>query len=50
MSVYCGNPQHPDGQWHRAAPLAASWQYLARLRQWRRKRRYGCGCPIGGAL
>jgi hypothetical protein len=43
--VQCGNDRHPDGPWHPAAPLPASWQWAERIRQWRRARRYGCTCP-----
>lgn len=40
----CGNRRHPDGPWHLATPLPASWELLARFRYWRNKRRWGCGC------
>lgn len=43
--VMCGNDRHPDGAWHAAAPLPATWERLERIRQWWRRRQYGCGCP-----
>lgn len=45
VEVQCGNPRHPDGPWHPAAPLPPSWERRERVRQWWRRRRYGCGCP-----
>ncbi len=46
MIVTCGNPNHPDGAWHPAGPLPYSWQYIKRVRNWWRKRAYGCDCSV----
>ncbi len=40
----CGNPRHPRGPWHPATPLPLSSDWLERIRQWWRRRKYGCGC------
>lgn len=40
----CGNDAHPNGAWHLASPLPLSWDWAERLKQWRRIRKYGCGC------
>lgn len=42
--VSCGNARHPHGQWHPADPLAASWKWRLRIRQWRNRKRWGCSC------
>lgn len=39
----CGNPQHPDGAWHRAGSYPVMLR--ERLVQWWRRKRWGCGCP-----
>jgi hypothetical protein len=43
-SVSCGNASHPDGPWHPATPLPASWQWRKRWRYRRNVRGHGCGC------
>jgi hypothetical protein len=40
----CGNPNHPNGPWHPATPLPASWQWRKRWRYGRNVRAHGCGC------
>lgn len=40
--VECGNPDHPKGAWHEATPMSMSW--IEQIKQWWRKRKYGCGC------
>lgn len=44
--VQCGNPRHPDGAWHPATGMAASWQWKERIIQWWRIRQYGCRCAV----
>jgi hypothetical protein len=41
----CGNARHPLGPWHPSAPIPPTWERVERIRQWWRKRKYGCGCP-----
>lgn len=45
LEVHCGNPRHPRGAWHPSAPYPFSNDYVERIRQWWRRRHYGCGCP-----
>lgn len=42
----CGNPKHPNGSWHEATPLPASWEILKRIRFWIRTKLNGCGCEV----
>lgn len=42
----CGNENHPNGPWHHATPLPSSKQWVERVKQWWRKKRYGCGCKV----
>lgn len=44
--MFCENPRHPDGAWHRAAPLP--FGPLATIRWHLNRRRWGCGCPKTG--
>ena len=44
VGIDCVNPDHPDGAWHPASPLPASWQWGERIRQWYRIKKWGCGC------
>src|SRR5258708_7935889 len=46
--VGCGNPDHPNGAWHPAASLPASWERRELRLQRQRQRVWGCGCPAIG--
>jgi hypothetical protein len=48
--TFCHNRRHPDGPYHAAAPLPASWQTLAVIEHQARFRAWGCGCPAWGHL
>lgn len=40
----CGNPDHPQGAWHPASSLPASWEIAKRWQQRQNTKRWGCGC------
>ena len=44
----CGNRFHPDGPWHRAEPIAASWEWAKIVVHWWRRNHWGCNCPETG--
>lgn len=41
----CGNPKHPNGAWHPATPIPASWQWIKCFMYWINTKLWGCGCP-----
>jgi hypothetical protein len=46
LTIKCGNPRHPSGQWHQSDPLPSSWDLFERFCQWRNRRHWGCGCYV----
>lgn len=49
-AVACGNPAHPDGPWHPAAPVPGPRAFREGAAQRLRRRAYGCGCPASGRI
>lgn len=48
IDALCGNERHPDGAWHPAESLPASWEWIRSWVHWWRKRKWGCACPRVG--